>query len=89
MAFRKRGKKGLHWILKPLMQKEQPFLYSVHSIQLYNVGNYFRQTASLESLCSVIYVCLSIIHTKRIIDEKASFCFSTSLIFPVPNFELY
>lgn len=75
--------------------KEQAFLHSVHSALCYNVGNHFRETESQETMCSLIHVCLSIIHSfkkkkggyrwKR----QLSLCCSTSLTFPVPNFDPY
>lgn len=39
-----------------------------------------------KTLCSVIYVCLSIIHSRLQMTNPAELCVSTSLIFPVPNF---
>lgn len=47
-------------------EKEPTFLCCVRSAQKYNVGNCFRKTA----LCSVIYVCLNIIHSERLQMKK-------------------
>lgn len=60
----------------------------------HNVGNHFRRTESQETMCSLIHVCLSIVHSfkkKGATDEKASWAFAAAHLWcsRLPNFDPY